>query len=73
MAFDPIKALYWSAVLNGVASAPLMIVLMKLSDDPKTVQQFRLPQYLRVLGWLATMVMISASLFLLYVTVFSAK
>jgi len=70
---DPIKALYWSAVLNGVASAPLMIVLMKLSDDPKTVQQFRLPQYLRVLGWLATMVMISASLFLLYVTVFSAK
>jgi hypothetical protein len=44
---------------------------MKLSDDPKTVQQFRLSPYLRALGWLATLVMISASVVLLYSTVFS--
>jgi len=67
--FDAIKALYWSAVFNGLAAAPLMIVVMKLADDPKTVKQFRLPTYLRVLGWLATMVMISASAFLLYTTI----
>jgi len=48
-----------------------MIVLMKLSGDPKTVQQFRLPAHLRVLGWIATTVMIAASVFFLYATVFS--
>jgi NRAMP (natural resistance-associated macrophage protein)-like metal ion transporter len=70
---DAIKALYWSAVFNGLAAAPLMIVLMKLSNDPKTVQQFRLPKYLRVLGWLATIVMINASLVLLYASFVSRK
>jgi Mn2+/Fe2+ NRAMP family transporter len=68
---DAIKALYWSAVFNGLAAAPLMIVLMKLSGDPKTVQQFRLPAHLRVLGWIATTAMIAASVFFLYATVFS--
>jgi NRAMP (natural resistance-associated macrophage protein)-like metal ion transporter len=68
---DAIKALYWSAVFNGLAAAPLMVVLMKLSGDPKTVQQFRLPAHLRVLGWIATTAMIAASVFFLYATVFS--
>jgi NRAMP (natural resistance-associated macrophage protein)-like metal ion transporter len=68
---DAIKALYWSAVFNGLAAAPLMIVLMKLSGDSKTVQQFRLPAHLRVLGWIATTAMIAASVFFLYATVFS--
>src|SRR5215471_13041765 len=70
---DAIKALYWSAVINGLAAAPLMIVVMKLSDDPKTVQQFRLPGYLRVCGWLATAVMVLASVFLVCAALFSAK
>jgi Mn2+ and Fe2+ transporters of the NRAMP family len=70
---DAITALYWSAVFNGLAAAPLMIVLMKLSDDAKTVQQFRLPTHLRISGWLAAAVMISASLFFIYGTIFSRK
>ena len=70
---DAIKALYWSAVINGLAAAPMMVVLMKLSDDPKTVRQFRLPGYLRVFGWLATAVMVLASLFLLCAALFSTK
>jgi len=70
---DAIKALYWSAVFNGLAAAPMMIVLMKLSGDPKAVQQFRLPAHLRVLGWIATAAMIAASVFFLYATVFSKK
>jgi NRAMP (natural resistance-associated macrophage protein)-like metal ion transporter len=63
---DAITALYWSAVFNGLAAAPLMLVVMKLANDPKTVKQFRLPGHLRLLGWLATGVMICASLFFLY-------
>jgi hypothetical protein len=40
-----------------------MLVVMKLANDPKTVNQFRLPGYVRVLGWLATVLMICASWF----------
>jgi NRAMP (natural resistance-associated macrophage protein)-like metal ion transporter len=58
---DPMRALYWSAMLNGVAAAPLMAALMKLANDPHIVKQFRLPGPLRVLGWVATAVMFAAS------------
>jgi Mn2+/Fe2+ NRAMP family transporter len=68
---DAIKALYWSAVLNGLSSAPLMIAVMRLADDPRTVQQFRLPLHLRTLGWFATAAMLVASLLFLYSSVFS--
>ena len=69
--FDAITALYWSSVCNGLAAAPLMFAVMKLADDPQTVKQFRLPPYLKTLGWLATMVMIFASLFFLSASLFS--
>ena len=63
---DAVTALYWSAVFNGVAAAPLMLAVMKLADDEKTVKQFRLPRLLKALGWLATAVMGCASLLFLY-------
>ncbi len=55
--FDPIKALVWSAVINGVASAPIMIAIMLLSSRPAVMGEFTLPARLRVLGWTATIVM----------------
>jgi NRAMP (natural resistance-associated macrophage protein)-like metal ion transporter len=62
LGMNPIKALYWSAVLNGVAAVPLMFMLMFVSDNPKIVGQFRLPRYLRVVGWISSAVMLLASL-----------
>jgi len=55
--FDPIKALFWSAVINGIASAPIMIAIMLLADRPAVMGQFTLPRRLRFLGWTATLVM----------------
>jgi Mn2+/Fe2+ NRAMP family transporter len=55
---DPIRALYWSAVLNGIVSAPLMVVLMLMSSNRAVVGKFVLPGYLRILGWTATAIMI---------------
>jgi NRAMP (natural resistance-associated macrophage protein)-like metal ion transporter len=55
--FDPIKALFWSAVINGIASAPIMIAIMLLADRPAVMGQFTLPRRLRFLGWAATLVM----------------
>ncbi|HUN58612.1 MAG TPA: divalent metal cation transporter [Candidatus Binataceae bacterium] len=54
---DPIKALFWSAVLNGVAAAPLMIVIMIMAMQPKVMGAFILPRTLWLLGWLSTAVM----------------
>ena len=59
---DPIRALYWSAIVNGIAAAPMMAMLMRLSANPAVVREFTLPLYLRIVGWIATAVMLIASL-----------
>jgi Mn2+/Fe2+ NRAMP family transporter len=55
---DPIRALFWSAVVNGVSSAPIMAVIMLLATRRRVMGAFRLPLRLRVLGWMATAVML---------------
>ena len=51
---DAVKALHWSAVLNGVVAVPVMIVMMHLSMRPRIMSGFTLPPTLRILGWVAT-------------------
>jgi Mn2+/Fe2+ NRAMP family transporter len=58
---DPIRALYWSAIVNGVAAAPLMGLLMVMSANRNVVREFTLPLYLQIAGWIATAVMLVAS------------
>ncbi len=53
-AIDPIKALYWSAVLNGVVAVPVMAVMMHLTMRPAIMERFTLPIGLKVMGWIAT-------------------
>jgi NRAMP (natural resistance-associated macrophage protein)-like metal ion transporter len=57
VAIDPIKALFWSAVLNGIVAVPLMAVLMLMSANRKVMGRFTLPPALKAVGWLATIVM----------------
>jgi len=57
---DPIKALFWSAVINGVISVPIMAVMMRMAVNPKIMGEFVISPRLRVLGWAATLVMLSA-------------
>jgi len=54
---DPVKALYWSAVLNGVVAVPVMVAMMHLSTRPAIMALYTLPLALRALGWVATIVM----------------
>ncbi len=56
-ALDPIKALYWSAVVNGILAAPLMAVMMVIAVNPKVMGSLTLPWSMILLGWLATGVM----------------
>lgn len=59
---DPIKALFWSAVVNGVVSAPIMVVMMLLAVCPSVMGRFTISPTLRVMGWLATAVMAVAAI-----------
>ncbi len=57
---DPIKALFWSAVINGVISVPVLIVMMLLAGNAKVMGKFVSSPRLKFVGWLATAVMAAA-------------
>jgi NRAMP (natural resistance-associated macrophage protein)-like metal ion transporter len=61
-AIDPIKALYWSAVVNGVLAAPLMAVMMLIGTNRRIMGRLTLPWPMIAIGWIATAVMAVASL-----------
>jgi NRAMP (natural resistance-associated macrophage protein)-like metal ion transporter len=54
---DPIRALYWSAVLNGVVAVPVMVMMMLLTMRRSIMAGFTLPLPMQVMGWLATAAM----------------
>jgi NRAMP (natural resistance-associated macrophage protein)-like metal ion transporter len=64
---DPIKALYWSAVLNGVIAVPMMAAMMVVAGSRKKMGRFRIGPVLGGLGWLSTAVMAAAAITMIYV------
>jgi NRAMP (natural resistance-associated macrophage protein)-like metal ion transporter len=54
---NPIQALYWSAVINGVVAVPVMIVMMFIASSPKAMGKLTVGGWLRWLGWAATAAM----------------
>jgi NRAMP (natural resistance-associated macrophage protein)-like metal ion transporter len=62
---DPMKALFWSAVINGVVAVPLMAVIVVLASKRSVMGAFPATRSLIVLGWIATAVMAVAALCML--------
>jgi Mn2+/Fe2+ NRAMP family transporter len=54
---DPIKALYWSAVINGVLAPPVMVLLMLLVRKKKVMGKLIIAGWLYWVGWVATLAM----------------
>ena len=54
---DSIKVLLWAAVINGVVAVPIMAVMMLLAVKPAVMGPFVITRRLKVLGWLAVLVM----------------
>jgi len=54
---DPLKALFWSAVLNGVIAVPVMIVMMLMARREEIMGPFIIKRPTMVVGWIATMLM----------------
>ena len=59
---DPVKALYWSAVVNGVLAAPVMAVMMLVAANGRIMGRLTLSFPMQIAGWLATLVMLAASI-----------
>jgi NRAMP (natural resistance-associated macrophage protein)-like metal ion transporter len=65
---DPVKALFWSAVLNGVVAAPMMVAMMLVVSRRSQMGQFTGGRMLVGWGWAATAVMVVAAGALLFTT-----
>jgi Mn2+/Fe2+ NRAMP family transporter len=59
---NPIQALFWSAVLNGVCAAPIMVAMMIVANRPQIMGRFTERAPLMILGWAAAAVMSAASI-----------
>ncbi len=59
---DPIKALVWSAIVNGVISVPIMAAMMLVGQSEKLMGQYTISARHRFFGWGATLVMAVAVL-----------
>jgi len=62
---DPMKALVWSAIVNGVISVPIMVVMMWIGQSATLMGAYTITRRHRVFGWLATAVMALAVAFML--------
>lgn len=62
---DPIKALFWSAVINGVIAVPMMVGIMIIATQRKQMGKFKARLMLAAFGWISTAVMAAAAVAML--------
>lgn len=58
---DPIRALFWSAVVNGVIAVPLMVVIMLVAARRSVMGAFTIHPVQRAVGWAAVGIMTAAA------------
>jgi Mn2+/Fe2+ NRAMP family transporter len=61
---QPMKALFWSAVINGVVAVPLMVVIILLVSKKSVMGAYTASRAFIVLGWIATAVMSAAAVWM---------
>ena len=54
---SPMKALFWSAVINGVVAVPLMVVIILIASRKSVMGAFKSSRHIVVLGWIGTAIM----------------
>jgi NRAMP (natural resistance-associated macrophage protein)-like metal ion transporter len=58
---DPISALFWTAVINGVLAVPLMVLIMLVANNKKVMGERTNNRWTNLLGWLTTAAMAAAA------------
>jgi Mn2+/Fe2+ NRAMP family transporter len=59
---SPIKALFWSAVINGVVAVPIMVLMMFMTQNSDVMERFTISRGQKFWGWLATSAMAVAAI-----------
>lgn len=62
---DPIQALFWSAVINGVVAVPIMAAMMVVANRRDQMGRFTVSGPILILGWCATAIMAAAAIAML--------
>ena len=63
---NPMRALFWSAVINGVAAVPILVVVVRIAAMPVIMGPFVAPITLRWLGWAAILIMALSALGMIF-------
>jgi len=65
LGIDPFKALYYSAALNGLSAAPLMVLVILTANNKKIMGKFVNKKFSNILGWIIVFVMSVAGILLI--------
>jgi NRAMP (natural resistance-associated macrophage protein)-like metal ion transporter len=66
LGIDPMRALYWTAVINGLLAPPLMVMTLLVARNPRVMGRLCISRKVAVLGWVGTGVMTLAGLAFLF-------
>ncbi len=66
---NPVKALYYTAIINGLISVPLIFIIIRIADNEKVVGHFRSSKLSRSIGWL-TFIFVGLASFLMIINLF---
>jgi Mn2+/Fe2+ NRAMP family transporter len=58
---DPVRALVWAAIINGLSAPPVMCFMMLMASDRVVMGKLVLPRTLKIAGWIATGIMFFAA------------
>ena len=58
---DPITALFWTAVVNGVIAPPLLVIVMLVSNNKRVIGDRTNSTWTNIVGWLAAVIMFTAA------------
>ncbi len=65
LGMNPIRALIWSAIINGALSVPILAAMTRLASEPAAMGELAVSRRLAAMGWLTVAVMAATTLALL--------
>ena len=65
LGINPIDALFYTAVINGLLAPPLLVLIMLVSNDPKIMGERTNNRWVNLAGWAATAIMSAAAIVLI--------
>ena len=67
---NPIKALFYAAVVNGIVAPILMFFIFRIGRDKKIMGDFTNPRWVNIWGWIVTILMSVSAIILMLFTLF---